>query len=348
MTLNFKTYKEEFKAEATNLGYSENNIVKCLNYSEKLFDNNVPIIYNLTHLSKLTGFKRNYIIQAAVVSKYSDAYYRYYKIPKKNGDLRTIQEPLPNLKEIQHWILHNILYQIPPNPFAKAYIKKRGLKENLRFHKNQKKVFVVDIENFFPSINYEKVYSVFKELEYSETLCVYLSKLCCLKNRLPQGSPTSPYLSNLIMREIDSEIGSFCMNRDIRFTRYADDLTFSGEFDEKEVITFVRKKMLGKGFRLNEDKTKTMLNSQRQLVTGVLVNKKTQIPKYNRRKLRQTLYYIQKFGLDSHIDKVKMNKRNYLNHLIGQIGFGLYINPQDEELKNYMNIITKLQKKLRL
>ncbi|WP_417854630.1 retron St85 family RNA-directed DNA polymerase [Xanthomarina gelatinilytica] len=347
MIFNFNTYKEKFRAKATNIGYSENNIVKCLKYSEILYNNRVPIIYNLTHLSKLTGYKRNYIIQAAVVSKYSDAYYRYYKIPKKNGGTRTIQEPLPNLKDIQHWILKNILYKIHSSNYAKAYIKNKGLKENLKFHKNQLKIFSIDIKDFFPTINYEKVYLVFKEVGYSDTISKYLAKLCCLNESLPQGAPTSPYISNLVMRNIDNRIGSYCLEREIRFTRYADDLTFSGDFDETELNQFVIELLNDEGFELNDSKTKSMFKSQRQIVTGVIVNEKIQLPKEKRRKIRQTLYFINKFGLDSHIEKIGMNKRNYLNHLIGQIGFGLYLNPNDSELKEYMKTITKLKKDLK-
>ena len=235
----FDNYAFEFKRKASDLGYSQTNIIKCLDYAEKLFENGVPVIYNLTHLSKLTGYKRNYITQAAVVSKYSDAYYRYYKILKKNGGTRKIQEPLPNLKSIQHWILNNILYRISSSPFAKAYIKKRGLKENLKFHRNQKLVLSVDIKDFFPSIKYQDVYQIFADVGYSNTISTYLAKLCCLEDKLPQGAPTSPYISNLIMRDLDQQIGKFCIINKIRYTRYADDLTFSDESDEKEVYAFV-------------------------------------------------------------------------------------------------------------
>lgn len=348
MIFSFNTYKEEFREGAQNVGFSEKNILKCLAYSETLWDNNVPIIYNLTHLSRLTGFKRNYVIQAAVVSKHSDAYYRYYKIPKKNGGIRKIQEPLPNLKSIQHWILFNILYRIESSDYAKAYIKNKGLKDNLKFHKNQKKVYSIDIEDFFPNITYDKVYKIFKNVGYSETMSKYLSKLCCLKDTLPQGAPTSPYISNLVMKDIDKEIGAYCIDKKIRYTRYADDLTFSGDFDEENIKVLVEDLLANEGFKLNTEKTKLMLNSQRQIVTGVLVNKKLQITKEKRRELRQILYFINKFGLDSHIEKTGMNKRNYLDHLIGQIGFGLYINPKDNELRGYLDKIIQLKKELKL
>lgn len=348
MIFSFNTYKEEFREGAQNVGFSEKNILKCLTYSETLWKNNVPIIYNLTHLSRLTGFKRNYVVQAAVVSKHSDAYYRYYKIPKKNRGIRKIQEPLPNLKSIQHWILFNILYKIDSSNYAKAYIKNKGLKDNLKFHKNQKKVYSIDIEDFFSNITYDKVCNIFEDVGYSDSMSKYLSKLCCLKNTLPQGAPTSPYISNLIMKDIDKEIGKYCVEKKIRYTRYADDLTFSGDFDEKELTILVKDLLSKEGFKLNTDKTKLMLNSQRQIVTGVLVNKKLQLTKEKRRELRQILYFINKYGLDSHIEKTGMNKRNYLDYLIGRIGFGLYINPNDKELRGYFDKIIQLKKDLKL
>ncbi len=344
MNILFKTYEEKFREGALNSGYSEENIIRCLDYSRNLYENGVPIIYNLTHLSKLTGYKRGYLIQAAVVSKYSTAYYRYCKIPKKKGGFRTIREPLPNLKQIQYWILENILSRVAVSTYAKAYIKNKGLKDNLKFHKKQPLVLSVDIENFFPSITDEKVIQIFASLGYSEVLCTYLSKLCCLKGNLPQGAPTSPYLSNLVMSEVDRSLGLYCQENNIRFTRYADDLTFSGNFEHKALLEYIENKLAEEGFALNSKKTKLMRSSDRQIVTGIVVNQKIQLPKSQRKDIRQAIYYIRKFGLNSHMAKVNLTKRNYLNHLIGKIGFGFYLNPDDKELKDYLEFTSKLLK----
>ncbi len=345
--MNIETYSRLFRDKASNIGFSEENITKCLSYANVLINNNVPIIYNLTHLSKLVGIEKNYIVQAAIASKYSKAYYRYYNISKKNGKgTRKIMEPLPNLKSIQYWILNNIIETIKPSAYAKAYVKKRGLKQNLRFHTNQKKVFSLDIKNFFPSIKYSSVVSVFTNIGYSEELSIYLAKLCCLEKELPQGAPTSPYLSNLIFKEIDDEISEYCKLNTIRYTRYSDDLTFSGDFDDNKLYKFIKSTLSEKSFELNDDKTRLMLRSNRQIVTGIVVNDKPQLDKETRRKIRQEVYFIKKFGLKSHMDKLNVNSGFYLNSLIGKISFGIYLNPKDLNLKDYHKFLTEFYKKL--
>lgn len=342
--MNFQTYSDKFRQKATDSGFSEDAIIKCIAYAQRLFGLNLPVIYNLTHFSHLVGIKRNYIIQAAVVSKYSEAYYRYYKVPKKNGNgFRIINEPLPNLKMIQYWILNNILEARKPSSYAKAYIKKSGIKNNVRFHKNQKVVCSFDIENFFDNITFEKTQKVFIDLGYSEYLSKYFAKLCCLRNSVPQGAPTSPYISNLVMNEIDDEISNYCRESDIRYTRYADDLTFSGDFDEKMLYNFVKQVLNKNGFNLN-DKTKVMYEGSRQIVTGVVVNKKIQLPREIRREIRREIYSIRKFGLKAHMEFHGINQKNYLLHLIGKVSYGLYINKEDKDLRGYLDFLKNLQK----
>ncbi|TDS14232.1 RNA-directed DNA polymerase [Maribacter caenipelagi] len=344
--MSFEVYAKKFRVNAENLGYSEENVVKCINYARPIYENGLPIIYNLTHLSKLVGFEKNYIIQAAVVSKHSEAYYRYHKVLKKNGDFRKIKEPLPNLKAIQHWILANILEEIEPSVYAKAYVKKRGLKQNIRFHKAQKKVFTIDIKNFFPSININQIEKIFIETGYSIELSNYLAKLCCLKNTLPQGAPTSPYISNLILKDIDNSIAIFCKELKVRYTRYADDLTFSGDFEEESLYEFVNALLEKNGFELNKEKTRLMLSSQRQIVTGIIVNSKPQLDKETRKLIRQEIYYIKKFGLESHMERAKLSGSLYLNQLMGKISFGLYLNPSDMKLRSYIKYLAGLYKEL--
>ena len=345
--MKIETYSRLFKEKANNVGYSEVNITKCLTYADTLISNNVPIIYNLTHLSKLVGIERGYIVQSALASKYSQAYYRYYDVKKKNGKgIRKIMEPLPNLKSIQYWILNNILETIKPSVYAKAYVKNRGLKQNIRFHINQKIVFSLDIKDFFPSIKFSSIVSIFIDIGYSKELSIYLAKLCCLEDKLPQGAPTSPYLSNLFFKPIDTEISEFCKERKIRYTRYADDLTFSGDFDDKELYNEVSIILSKNGLELNEAKTKLMPRGNRQIVTGIIVNNKPQLDKETRRLIRQEVYYIKKYSLESHMKKSNVNSSFYLNSLIGKISFGMYLNPKDSKLKEYHKFLTELYKKI--
>jgi len=338
--MTFEYYKKEFTREAIKSGFSDQNITDCLAYAEQLFASNVPVIYNTSHFSGLVGYKKNYLKRAALFTRF---FYREFDILKKNGKKRKISEPLPSLKEIQIWILKNILYRIEVSKYAKAYIPKMSIKQNLIFHKGQQKVLALDIEDFFPSIKQEFVESLFYSFGYSKILSSLLAKLCCLAEALPQGAPTSPYLSNIYLKSADESISRFCRDKGIRYTRYSDDMTFSGDFNEIELIAYV-KLVIGKlQLKINDKKTKLMTPNTRQTVTGIVVNEKLQVSFAKRNKIRQSVYYINKFGLDNHMLKVKIKKANYLAHLLGQINFILQINPTDQEFVEYKNFLQTLK-----
>lgn len=338
--MTFEQYKKDFTREAIQSGYSEQNITDCLNYAETLFEYNVPVIYNTSHLSGLVGYRKSYLKRAVLHNSY---FYREFEILKRNGKKRTISEPLPSLKEIQLWILQNILYKIEVSKYAKAYIPKMNIKQNLIFHKGQKKVFTIDIENFFPSIKQVKIENIFRSVGYSKILSALMAKLCCLKESLPQGAPTSPYLSNIYLKSTDNEISKYCKEKEIRFTRYADDMTFSGDFDEAALLSFVKIQIENLQLTINEEKTKLMTPNTRQTVTGIIVNEKLQVSFKKRNSIRQSVYYIKKYGLDSHMSKRKIKKANYLSHLIGQINFILQINPLDTEFAEYKKYLITLR-----
>lgn len=338
--MEFENYKNKFIKAAINAHFSEQEVHHCLEYAEKLFSNSVPVLYNASHLSQLVGYSKEYLQSAAVHTPF---YYRQFYIAKKNGSKRKITEPLPSLKEIQLWILNSILYKVPVSPFAKAYKPNISMIENVKFHRNQPKVLSLDIEDFFSGIKVNAVEQIFLELGYSKLLSSLLARLCCKSKVLPQGAPTSPYLSNLFFRPIDDLIAEYCMSRKIRYTRYADDLTFSGDFDEKKVIAKISTILKRFNLVLNKEKTAVMLPNSRQIVTGIVVNKKLQVPFEKRNSLRKTLYYIKKFGMEDHCKFLKNNKQNYLEHLLGQVQFVLHINPKDTEFQEYKTFLTDLK-----
>lgn len=340
--MDFSHYEDTFTKEASKMGYSSQDIERCLDYAEILYSNDVPVIYNSTHLSVLVGYKKEYLKKAALHTKY---FYRDFEILKKNGKKRLLSEPLPSLKEIQLWILKNILYKRAVSPFAKAYKPNVSLIENLKFHKNQPKVFTLDLENFFPSIAIESVEKVFFSLGYTKAISDLLSKLCTRDGTLPQGAPTSPYLSNLIFEDADLAISQYCIKQKIRYTRYADDLSFSGEFDENELLDEVNEAVSKMNLKINTSKTKLMTANQRQTVTGIVVNEKVQVVFHKRNELRQAMYYIQKFGIDEHREYKEIDQANYLEHLLGKINFVLQINPKDVEFMHYKSYLIDLKRK---
>jgi len=340
--MDFAHYKDQFTKEALKIGYTEKNVQHCLDYAEVLFSKNIPIIFNMGHLSSLVGYKKEYLKKATLCTKH---FYRDFEIVKKNGTKRQISEPLPSLKEIQIWILRSILYKVPVSPFAKAYKPKTSLLENLRFHKNQAKVYTLDLENFFPSIKIEAVEKLFLEWGYSKLISKIIAKLCTREGSLPQGAPTSPALSNLIFKDADTTIADYCKLKKIRYTRYADDLSFSGDFDEKELLTKVTETLENLNLQINKNKTKLMTPNTRQTVTGIVVNEKPQVVFHKRNQLRQHMYYIKKFGIEEHREYKEINQTNYLEHLLGQINFVLQINPKDLEFVAYKSFLIELKMK---
>jgi RNA-directed DNA polymerase len=336
--MKWEKYKIELIEEAKKVGNTEKTIGKLLIYAKKLFDKGLPIIFDATHLSLLVGYDVDYLVSAAARP---DKFYRVFLINKRNGQPRTISEPLPSLKEIQRWILDEILSKVLVSKFAKGYVIKKSIKDNARFHKNQKLILCLDIKDFFPSINFGKVYSIFKSLGYSKNVSALLGNICCLEDGLPQGAPTSPTISNIVMRRIDSRIGSFCVSKSIMYTRYADDLTFSGDFDAGMIIKFVNKVIFEDGFRLNYKKIKTKRRHQAQIVTGVVTNEKIQATRKVRRGLRQDIYYINRFGLSNHMDRQKIYKANYVKHLLGVATNILFLNQNDRDAIMAVDILKK-------
>jgi len=335
--MNLEHYKKEFSEKALMNGYSDENIKKCLDYAEPLIKAGLPIIYNLSHFSSLVGYKKNYLTRAVFFTKY---FYKKYEIKKSNGGTREICEPLPSLKDIQIWILTNILYKVPISRFAKAYVKKHTLKNNLTLHRNQAIVVSLDIEEFFPSIRKDGVENIFNALGYSGLLSNLFGKLCCLENSLPQGAPTSPCLSNIYLSQFDEIIGGYCLDNEIRYSRYADDMTFSGTaIDIEKLLELVRAQLNQLGLHLNSRKTKIMRSDQRQIVTGIVVNDKIQVPRLKRRQIRQEVYYIKTRGLKDHRQFTGNNMRNHILHLLGQVNFVLQINPSDKEFIEYRKFL---------
>lgn len=272
--------------------------------------------------------------------------YRYVTIKKKNGNDRMLLVPCKQLKQLQKIILRRILNKIPVSEYATAYKKGAMLYDNASPHTNKKYILKIDITDFFNSIYFTTVYrDVFRDY-YSEQISYMLTKLCCKDDFLPQGAPTSPALSNLVLKDFDDYIGRWCKRRGVTYTRYCDDMTFSSD----EPIYYIHKKVKDEldrlGFDLNEKKTVFVSNAKRQSVTGLTVNEKVTVSKDYKRKLRQEVHYALKFGFEDAI--MKSNNRNFIvagndeelpdalkykNTLVGRVNFVLQIEPENKWFK---------------
>ena len=270
------------------------------------------------------------------VSNNLSKHYRKTKLPKKGGGFRNLSVPDEVLKSIQKRIAEVLLIHMPVSRYAKAYRFGSSTLRNAKHHIGKQVVLKLDILHFFDSIRYSTVKDkVFPENIYAEPLRILLTMLCYYKDALPQGAPSSPAITNIILYEFDEQIGQWCWERGIAYTRYCDDMTFSGDFDPAEVIRFIRLELKKMGFLLNEQKTKIQRPGRQQTVTGIVVNERLSIPTDYRRELRQELYFCRKFGIREHLQKIGLEilEDTYRMQLLGKVNYVLQVHPDDEEIK---------------
>ena len=269
------------------------------------------------------------------VSNNLSKHYRKAKLPKKNGGFRNLSVPDEVLKSIQNQIAEVLLIHSPTSRYVKAYRFGSSTLRNAKHHVGKQVVLKLDILHFFDSIRYSTVKDkVFPEEIYAEPLRILLTMLCYHKDALPQGAPSSPAITNIILYEFDEQVGQWCRERGIAYTRYCDDMTFSGAFDPAEVIRFIRLELKKMGFLLNEQKTRIQRPGQQQTVTGIVVNEKLSIPADYRRKLRQELYYCRKFGIQEHMQKIGLGipEDTYRMRLLGKVNYVLQVHPDDRDM----------------
>lgn len=256
---------------------------------------------------------------------------------------------VPNafLKTVQRRILDQYLYQLEESEYSTAYCKGKSLLDNASPHVGKECVLKLDISHFFDSIDDDMVYLVMKRLGLSVPATALLTHLCTYRAKLPQGAPTSPYIANLAMKQFDEKLGRWCSERNIAYTRYCDDMTFSGPkaaIRESRIISKVRSMMYRMGFMLNDKKTVFISSSQQQRVTGIVVNEKPVLSRTQRRAIRQEVYYCQKYGAAKSIKRRKLNisPDKYLHSLLGRIAFALQIEPDNSEMKGYFETVKNM------
>lgn len=300
------------------------------------------IVYReLKSIEKDLGFpaKTLYALSNNLEKHYHNAF-----IPKSDGTKRELSVPDLILKRVQRSIVDNILVYYPISKYARAYTYGSNVQKNAMPHVGKKKILKLDIEGFFDNIIYSRVKEVvFYKEKFSEPIRILLSMLCYYRDSLPQGAPTSPAITNIIMYDFDEKIGAFCEQKGIAFTRYCDDMTFSGDFDEKEVIELVKGELKKLGLFLKNRKTAVIPNTKRQTVTGIVVNEKINLTKGYKKKVRQEIYYINKFGLDEHLKRIEeTDKQKYLLSLKGRIAFILQTTPNDSEFLEYKELLLRM------
>ena len=270
-------------------------------------------------------------------------HYFYKWTPKKSGGRRLVSAPKSRLKKLQRRVLSRILSRIPGHPAAHAYSNGRSMTTCLAPHVKQDVVLHLDLADFFPSIQAPLVRATFWNVGYTPAVANLLTGLCAeiipepvldgnhlreeeaarLRTRhLPQGAPTSPALSNLCAFRLDCRLHGLAEKCGANYTRYADDLIFSGDdrfrrrlYDFK---TFVGAILLDERFTLRGRKTHILPASRSQQVGGLLVNQRLNVPRQDYDELRATLHNCARFG------PAAQNRRDhphFRQHLLGRIAY---------------------------
>ncbi|MDB4721557.1 reverse transcriptase family protein [Verrucomicrobiales bacterium] len=236
-----------------------------------------------------------------------ESHYRKFPIRRTHKRPRWINAPDTELKIIQKKLLQRILYKISPHPDAHGFYPGKSILSNAQPHCNKNWVISFDVKDFFPSTTQEMVMKslIHGKLEVDPNL---ISQLCCLNMTLPQGAPTSPHLANLAFYECDLKLKEFALDHSLNYTRYADDMTFSGNELPDKIIERIRRTLLTSNYQLAEKKTKLMGRNTQQKVTGLHVNERVLLPRSLRRKIRAIKHDIKTNGITKAISKSTLVK----------------------------------------
>ncbi|MAD75688.1 MAG: RNA-directed DNA polymerase [Rheinheimera sp.] len=325
-------------------------------------DERLPIILTLRHFSLLTDCHFGYLRR--VVSRESREYKRILfkkKVPGRSR-YREIHVPEQELLEVQQWVTAKILSNTKAHHSSFAYHPNSQPIFAASQHCGCKWLLKIDIEDFFHSISERMVYKVFKDLGYNKLLSFELARITTIvkardksqassdltkwpaiptycKNSegfLPQGAPSSPMLSNLVMKSVDEKLATLAKTNGFIYSRYADDLAFStklnvGMVSMRQLSKLVSCLLSAEGFNLNKRKTVIRGPGTRTIILGILVDsKKPRLSKEYKDDLRQHLYYLcsQDHGPSKHAEIRKISVSTLFHHIRGKIAWAEKVEPE--------------------
>jgi RNA-directed DNA polymerase len=282
-------------------------------------------------------------------------HYRYRWVPKAAGGHRLLEAPKPRLRQIQRWLLQHVLAGIPASTVAHGFVGGRSVRSFVEPHVGRDVVIRFDLQHFFASITRARVAATFRRVGYPAAMASTLSALCTaatpgsvlaahprdgdlsqrfftnagLRDRhLPQGAPTSPALSNLAAFRLDRRLAALAEAHGAVMTRYADDLAFSGDRAFARALRFFGPQVEHiageEGFRLNHRKTRLMPRGQRQLLCGLVVNDRANLPRAKADNLRALLFNAVRFGPHT---QNRDGHPAFRAHLEGLVAWTASINP---------------------
>lgn len=281
-------------------------------------------------------------------------HYSYAWVPRRTGAPRLIEAPKTRLKEIQRRILRDILDHIPVHDAAHGFVRGRSCVTAATPHGGECVVVTVDLKDFFLNTRMSRVHGVFRSVGCPWSVARLLTGLCGTttpatifdgppntppqdstarerfgQSHLPQGAPTSPALANLCAWRLDCRLTGLARRMGARYTRYADDLTFSGDEDFARRLAWflgmVAAIVKDEGFALNEPKTRVMRTCGRQRVTGLVVNQHVNVPRPYYDTLKATLHNCACHGPDG---QNRDGHADFRSHLNGRVTWVENVNPR--------------------
>lgn len=245
--------------------------------------------------------------------------YKTFTMAKRSGGHRVIREPRRRLKALQDKLLPYLVERSgTPKPSAHAFINDRSIVTNARKHLERRPHFVLnlDLERFFPSISFYRIRGVLQKapFRFSHQVATMLAHMCAVNNELPQGAPTSPFLSNQVCRSLDRDLMALAKRHQATYTRYADDITFSFSTPNRaalpaNICTFdsgivtLGQELTGiighHNFRINPTKTRMSTRRRRMEVTGIVINEFPNVKREFIDRIRGALHAWDRYGYDA-------------------------------------------------
>jgi RNA-directed DNA polymerase len=311
-------------------------------YVAALLDGGFPVIFDVEHLALRVGLPVELV--RAIMTK-TDLFYRAFSIPKRSGGTRDIRAPYPALLMIQRWIARRVLSRIQPSDWAHGFAANRSIVTNAKEHLNGKAILRMDIKEFFPSITIARVIDVYRNINYSHEASYALAKICTLDGVLPQGGATSPALANIIARSMDARLAALADRCGLRYSRYADDVVFSGERISNGLPATVGRIIGAEGFTVNDKKTLLARDAQRVIVTGVAISGgRTRLPREKRRALRSLVHQM----LSNTAGRRLPTDPQCLQRLLGSLAHWTHVEPSNEFALRAQNSLKEYRAKLLL
>lgn len=311
-------------------------------FVRQCLDRDLPPIFEPSHAASLMGLLPT---ELGFLESGARSRYRHFRINKRLGGEREIKSPMPILLHAQRWILDNILYNVKISDVCYGGVREGSIFRNASIHVNQNAVLKLDLADFFGSIHTARGISLFKSLGYPYNVSKTLALLCFDSGSLPQGAATSPMIANIVSVPMDNRLSGLAKKYGLKYSRYFDDMTFSGTHINFRLVRIIEKIVGESGFVLNSDKTKLIFGRSPKYVTGLSVGgDRIRLPRADKREIRNQAFQLVRRGVDKHSEAIEDADPLLIEKTIGRVSFWLQAEPECRMALKLMELLKVYQK----